>query len=114
MHTLYILIVGSFFALTLNAQPIPATETTFSIHKKEKQQFSFTLQKGYTLRDLIIQKGMDLAISVYRKDDTVRLSYFDSPNGEFGPEHISFESPADGTYMLVLDPLSDDTVKEGK
>jgi hypothetical protein len=114
MRTLYIFIIGSFCALALNAQPIPTIETTFSILKNEKQQFSFALQKGYTLRALIIQKGIDLEISVYKKDDTVRLAYFDSPNGEFGPEHITFESPADGNYILVIDPLSDDTAKEGK
>jgi hypothetical protein len=114
MRKLYILIIGSFYALALNAQSIPTIETIFSITKNEKQQFSFALQKGYTLRALIIQKGIDLEISVYKKDDTVRLAYFDSPNGEFGPEHITFESPADGNYTLVIDPLSDDTAKEGK
>jgi len=114
MRAFHILIIGSFYALTLNAQSIPSIETTFSIHKNEKQTFSFALQKGYTLRAILIQKGIDLEISVYKKDDTVRLAHFDSPNGEYGPEHITFESPADGNYTLVINALSEDTAKEGK
>ena len=114
MRRLYVFIICSFCITKIIAQSIPSEETTFSIHKNEKQQFSFSLQKGYTLRAIIIQKGIDLEITVYKKGDTVKLGYFDSPNGEYGPEPISFESPEDGNYLLVIDPLPDDTAGEGK
>ena len=114
MRSLFVFIICSFCITKIIAQSIPNEETTFSIHKNEKQQFSFDLQKGYTLRAILIQKGIDLEITVYKKGDTVKLGYFDSPNGEYGPERISFESPADGNYLLVVDPLPDDTAKEGK
>ncbi len=114
MRLLYVLVIYFFCITKIFAQSIPNEETTFSIHKNEKQQFSFALQKGYTLRAIIIQKGIDLEITVYKKGDTVKLGYYDSPNGEYGPERISFESPADGNYLLVVDPLPDDTAREGQ
>jgi hypothetical protein len=108
-----------FFVAFLNAanlfsQTIPLTETTFTIHKKEKQQFSFSMPKNYLLKATVIQKGIDLGISIYKKDDSNRLRLFDSPNGENGPEPIAFESPANGDYTLVIEQIEDDSVLSGQ
>jgi hypothetical protein len=102
------------FGLTSFSQSIPPAETIFSIHKKEKQTFDFSLQKGYTLKALVKQMGIDLSISIYKKGDTSRLAYFDSPNGEYGPEPVQFEATDNGNYILVLEPLDENTVLEGK
>ncbi len=110
-------LLTALFLITVNvfSQSIPVTETTFTIHKNEKQVFNFSLQKNYLLKAIVLQKGVDLGISVYKKGDTTnRLSLFDSPNGENGPEPISFESPADGDYTLVVEELEDDSVLSGQ
>ena len=104
-----IMITGKAFA-----QAIPDKETFFTIQKKEKQSFEIYLQKGYTLKAVVSQMGIDLSISVYKKGDTTRLAYFDSPNGEFGPESIRFESREDGSYVLQVEPLPEDTVMSGR
>src|SRR5450631_3547282 len=96
------------FSLNSCSQVIPTTETTFRIQKKEIKQFDFSLPKGYTLKAIVWQKGIDLSISVYKKGDTSRLAYFDSPNGEYGPEPVSFESPDGGNYIMVLEPIRED------
>jgi C-terminal processing protease CtpA/Prc len=114
MRSLYILIGISLFALNSFSQSIPTTETIFNIHKKDKQQFEFSLQKGYTLNAVVEQMGIDLSISVYKKGDTSKLAYFDSPNGEYGPERIVFEEPTGGNYIMIVEALDDDTASSGK
>lgn len=114
MRSLYILTGISLIALNLFSQSIPTVETIFSIHKKDKQQFEFAIKKGYTLKALVEQMGIDLSISVYKKGDTSRLAYFDSPNGENGPERILFDGPDDGVYILIVEPLNEDTALLGK
>jgi len=115
MRSSLFLIAISLSATSLfSQQTIPVVETEFSIHKKEKQQFSFALQKDYMLKAMVMQKGIDLSIAVYKKDDSNKLAYFDSPNGENGPERINFESPATGNYILEIEQLEDDSVSEGK
>ena len=114
MRPLYILSGISLIALNSFSQSIPTIETTFSIHKKDKQQFEFSLKKGYTLNALVEQMGIDLSISIYKKGDTSSLAYFDSPNGEYGPEKILFDGPEDGDYILIVKPLDEDTASVGK
>jgi C-terminal processing protease CtpA/Prc len=114
LKTTIVTIGVSLIALSSYSQTIPNSETIFNIQKKEKQSFEFSLQKGYTLKAVVKQIGIDLSISVYKKGDTARLAYFDSPNGEYGPERIQFESKADGNYTLLVEPLADDTALEGK
>jgi C-terminal processing protease CtpA/Prc len=103
-----------FLAINSFSQAIPTTESIFPIHKKEKQQFVFFLPGGNTLKAVVQQMGVDLCISIYKKGDTVRQAYFDSPNGEFGPEFIKFETTDSGNYVLLVEPLPDDTASSGK
>ena len=107
-------IIALLLAPDLFAQKIPTEETTFTIHKKEKQSFNFSLQKYYMLRAIVMQKGVDVSISVYKKNDSTVLKVFDSPNGENGPEPVNFESPADGDYTFVVEELQDDSVPSGQ
>jgi hypothetical protein len=107
MRLLFILTAISLFPFTPFSQTIPTAETVFNIHKKEKQPFEFSLQKGYTLKAIVQQIGIDLSISIYKKGDTTRLAYFDSPNGEFGPEPVIFEGPENGNYILFVEPIDE-------
>ena len=114
MRLLFINIGITCISLGAFAQAIPNKETIFNIQKKDKQQFEVFLQKGYTLKAVVKQMGIDLSISIYKKGDTARLAYFDSPNGEYGPEKIQFESKADANYTLLVEALADDSVMNGK
>ncbi len=113
MRPLFIVIGITLIGVSSYAQPIPDKETIFTIQKKEKQQFDFSLPKGYTLKAVVNQMGVDLVISIYKQGDTSRMAYFDSPNGEYGPEKILFESNSGGNYTLLVEPLSD-TAQGGK
>lgn len=114
MRLLFIIIAITFSSLNSWSQSIPNKETIFTIRKKDKRQFEFFLQKGFTLKAVVKQMGIDLSISIYKKGDTARLAYFDSPNGEYGPEKIQFESKADANYALMVEPLPDETAQAGK
>src|SRR5450432_208330 len=114
MRLLFIIMAVTFFSLGVFSQSVPNKETIFVIQKKDKQTFGFFLQKGYTLKAVVKQMGIDVSISIYKKGDTARLAYFDSPNGEFGAEKIQFESKADANYILLVEPLPEDTVQAGK
>jgi len=113
MRTSIALIGILLLSLNSYSQTIPTLETTFRIQKKEIKQFDFSLPKGYTLKAIVRQMRIDLGISVYKKGDTSRLAYFDSPNGEYGPEPVTFESPAGGNYILVLEAIREDTASSG-
>lgn len=113
MRTL-LLIAILFVSANSFSQTIPVNETAFTIHKKEKQVFNFSLQKNYLLKAIVVQKGIDLSIGVYKKDDTTLLHLFDSPNGEYGAEPISFVGPENGDYKLVIQQLDDDSVLSGQ
>ena len=110
---LLVLIILSISKMGLT-QAIPLVETSYNIHKKEIQHFSFSLQKGYMLRAILIQEGIDLGIRIYKKNSDEMLANFDSPNGENGPEPIRFESPETGTYILAIEQIKGDSVSAGK
>lgn len=108
------LILLSFTFFIGCGQRIPLKETEFTIQKKEKQRFYFTIERGYLLKAIVEQKGVDLGIKVFKKGDSNSLALFDSPNGEYGPEPINFESRADGEYFLEIAILDEDTASQGK
>ena len=96
------------------SQSLPTQETEFSIHKKEQQQFTIALKKNDLLKAIVLQKGIDLVITVFKKGDTTVQGYFDSPNGENGPEPIAFVSPENGDYLLKVQQVTEDTAANGK
>src|SRR5258707_629917 len=102
MHKLFLILACTLFHYCTQSQSLPARQTEFSIRKNEQQQFSFSLKKNYLLKAVIVQKGIDLEISVFKKNDTLVQAYFDSPIGENGPELISFISPESGDYFLKV------------
>ncbi len=108
------ILYSSLICYGIYAQDLPSQETEYTMHKKEQQQFSFSIKKNYRLRAIVEQKGIDLEIAVYKKGDTIVQAYFDSPNGEYGAEPISFVSPESGDYFMVIKQITDDTVTEGK
>ena len=114
MHRIISIIFCNLIFYGIYAQVLPTQETEYTLSKKEQQQFNFSLEKNYLLKAVVEQKGIDLQIAVYKKGDTVVQAYFDSPNGEFGPEPISFISPETGDYILVIKPLTEDTAQSGK
>ncbi|MBS1599369.1 MAG: peptidase S41 [Bacteroidetes bacterium] len=114
MRSSTILIAFLFSALQSFSQAIPTVEETHTILKKEKQSFDFSLHQGYTLTARIQQMGIDVSISIYKKNDTARLAYFDSPNGSYGLEVVRFEAITGGDYTLVVEPLDDDPSASGK
>src|SRR5450755_3673086 len=114
MRIIFVLIAVSCCITTVLSQTIPNVETTFNIQKKEKQMFRFYLQKDHQLRAMVMQQGIDLSISIYKTGDTDRLAFYDSPNGENGPEPISFDGPASDNYTMVVQQIDEDSVSEGK
>jgi len=103
--------------LTANAQG-PATlqlGTPIERTLRAGQVYEFKLDlKENTLVQLVVeQRGIDVTVRVSSPSGKV-LGEFDSPNGNNGPEHVSFVGLAAGPYLIAVSPLNPADVSMGK
>lgn len=78
--------------------------------KGQKHYYTVRLSKDEFFETAIIQKGVDLTVDVYDPLNKLILS-IDSPNGNEGPEPVSFKCEADGTYLLEISQTKDPMLK---
>ncbi|HMQ87586.1 MAG TPA: serine hydrolase [Flavilitoribacter sp.] len=98
-----------FYATIASCQPAQFTlkkgETrSASISAGQTHQYTLELKAGQYLLAEVVQNGIDLIIRAYDPKGT-QLGEFDSPNGQFGPELISFVTKLAGAYRLDIAPL---------
>ena len=78
----------------------------------ETHNYTFSLKKGEAAEFTVMQKGLDLAIDVLDPAGK-KMKTFDSPNGDFGPELVSFDALKTGNYSKNIysyteyNPLAD-------
>ena len=70
----------------------------------EAHLYSITLEENMFVQVVVEQRGIDLKIQVATPDGK-SLGDFDSPNGNQGPEHVSFVAVSAGAYRLTVDRL---------
>ncbi len=97
--------------LTANAQGPTTLQLGTPIERtlKPGQTLEFTLNlKENTFVQLVVeQRGIDATVKVFSPSGKI-LGDFDSPNGNDGPEHVSFVGVAAGAYMIAVSPLNPD------
>ena len=80
-------------------------ELNLGIHRGQEHGYLLTARKGEFFEILVQQDGIDLEIEVNFSNKEEDL-YFDSPNGDNGPEVIEFEAKKRGRVVVRVRPLS--------
>ena len=80
---------------------IPVERT---IASRQTHQYGVTLQRDQYLQVVVDQRGIDVVVRVFSPEGK-NLGEFDSPNGDDGPENVSFVAASDGIYGIAVTPL---------
>ena len=70
----------------------------------QTHEFTVTLEENAWIQFVVEQRGIDVIVKVFSPEGKV-LGEFDSPNGNDGPEHVSFVATAAGIYRITVSPL---------
>ena len=70
----------------------------------QTHEFTVTLEENTFIQLVVEQKGIDVVVKVFSSQGKP-LGEFDSPNGNDGPENVSFVGTAAGTYRVTVSPL---------
>ena len=118
MGKLPALILVSFFTcftITANAQsqlqlgtPIERTLGLGQVH-----EFTVKVEENNFVQVVVDQRGIDVTVKVISPANK-SLGDFDSPNGNDGPESISFVAVAAGSYRITVAPLDPGGAPEGR
>lgn len=68
------------------------------------QEFTVTLEVNTWIQLVVEQQGIDVIVKTFSVEGKA-LGEFDSPNGNDGPEHVSFVAPTAGIYRITVNPL---------
>lgn len=78
----------------------------------QKHAYDLRLASGRSVKIVVVQKGIDAVVRVFAPGRNL-VGTFDSPNGDQGPEPVSFISEAAGDYVIEVSAL-EPTAKEGR
>ena len=70
----------------------------------QTHEFTVTLEEKSYIQFVVEQRGIDVVVKVFSPEGRA-LGDFDSPNGNDGPEHVSFVGTAAGIYRITVSPL---------
>ena len=95
-------------SLTAHAQGPTALQTNAPVERTlapgQTHEFTVTLDDNTWIQLVVEQKGIDVVVKVFSPEGKP-LGEFDSPNGNDGPENVSFVGTAAGTYRITVSPL---------
>ena len=66
--------------------------------------YKIKIQAGNCARLIVLQKGIDLTITVKNPDGKI-VTAVDRPNGSFGRETVTFTSEVEGEFSILISPL---------
>jgi hypothetical protein len=72
----------------------------------QTHEFTVTLEENTFIQLVVEQKGIDVVVKVFSPEGKP-LGEFDSPNGNDGPENVSFVGTTAGAYRVTVSPLLD-------
>ena len=110
-------VICCFVTTLVNAQdqPLqPGTTIERQLGKGQVQSFMINLEEKQYVSLVVNQRGIDVVVRVASPDGK-SLGEFDSPNGDEGPENVSFVASAPGAYRIAVVPLNQDgNIPNGK
>ncbi len=78
----------------------------------QTHEFTVTLEENSFIQFVVEQRGVDVVVRVFSPEGRP-LGEFDSPNGNDGPEHVSFTGTAAGVYRITVSPLDPANATQG-
>ena len=76
--------------------------------------FSVTADENSLVQLVVEQRGIDVVVQIYAPGGR-KMSEHDTPNGNDGPEHVSFVTVEKGAYRVMVTPLlQQEEVREGR
>jgi CubicO group peptidase (beta-lactamase class C family) len=72
----------------------------------EAHSYRVSLKAGQLLRAVADQRGIDILVRVFGPDGK-QMAEIDSPNGNQGPEHITINAEASGSYRIDVLPFEE-------
>lgn len=92
----------------------PGTPIERQIAPGQSHSFSITVPEDNLVQITVEQQGIDLVVYVYSPGGK-KVGEYDSPNGDDGPENLSFVSAEKGTYRVEVKPLTrEENVRAGR
>jgi hypothetical protein len=73
----------------------------------ETHTYTLTLEENTYVQVVIEQRGIDVVVRVFSTANK-SLGEYDTPNGDNGPENVSFTATEAGTYRITVTPLNQD------
>ena len=115
MRQLRALLAASFLICCLQSAVVEAQEqsllpgTTIErpLGPNQSQSFTITLEENQFVQLVVEQHNIDVVVRVASPVGK-NLGEFDSPNGDNGPENVSFVASAPGSYRISVAPLNSD------
>jgi hypothetical protein len=109
LRVLFLLLLATCVFPTANAQSRTTLQVGTPVERTlgpgQSQEFTITLEENNFVQLVVEQRGIDVVVRVMSPDAKV-LGEFDSPNGDDGPEHVSFVGRTAGGYRINVSPLS--------
>ena len=103
-------------SLTVLAQGPTQLQTNAPVERQlgpgQTHEFTVTLEENSFIQLVVEQKGIDVIVKVFSPAGK-SLGEFDSPNGNDGPENVSFTGTAAGVYRVTVSPLDSGNAPTG-
>src|SRR6185369_6454738 len=118
MRQLRALLAASFFICCFHTATIkaqlpaeqslqPGTPIERGVGPGQVQAFTISLDENQYVQLVVNQRGIDVVVRVASPDGKI-LGEFDSPNGDNGPENVSFVAVTAGVYRVNVTLLNPD------
>jgi uncharacterized DUF497 family protein len=115
------LLASSFLLCSLLTASAIAQEQTLQLGTpvdrqlgaSETHTFTVTLEENQLIQFVVEQRGIDVIVRVSSPAGK-SLGEFDTPNGDNGPENVSFVAAAPGVYRITVAPLTPDAGNTGQ
>jgi len=91
----------------------PGTPIEHTIGPNQTQQFDITIEENTFVQLVVDQRGIDVVVKVLSPSGKT-IGEYDSPNGNDGPEHVSFVGVSAGIYNIMVSPLNSGDGATGK
>ena len=89
------------------------TPVESSLGPGEVHTFTLNLEENNFVQIVVEQRGIDVIVKVFSPSGK-SLGEYDSPNGNQGPEHLSFIAATAGSYRVTVAPLDPADTTTGK
>ena len=108
------LICASLTANGQNPTPLqPNAPIDRTLGPNQIHEFTVTLEENAWIQFVVEQQGIDVVVKSFSPEGRA-LGEFDSPNGNDGPEHVSFVATTAGIYRITVNPLDPADTTSGR